>query len=336
MTADHTPALRVIDSVVATEIPEDLGGFLEWLGGPCLLRVPGRDRSRVRAAAGLLHGNEPSGAVAIHSWLRSGVVPAVDALLFVGAVEAARMEPRFTHRMVPGGRDLNRVFAAPYEGPDAKVAEALLQQLHSSGCEALVDLHNASGSNPSFAITTRVDRHRSGLVSLFTRRCVHADVRLGTLIEALESVCPAVVIECGRAGEAAADRCGTDGLADYFQRDTLPTCDDITLYRRMIRVTVREGLDVVVANQPSGAPLTVRSDLERLNFERIAPGTSLGWSEHADALVARDGAGTDVSDRYLEHVDGELRAKRATTPIMITTSMPAVQADCLGYFVQSE
>ncbi|MBQ0785555.1 MAG: hypothetical protein KBT66_15110, partial [Amphritea sp.] len=53
-------------------LPENVGAFLRQLGGPTLIVVDGRDNSRCRAIATLLHGNEPSGVRAILGWLRSG------------------------------------------------------------------------------------------------------------------------------------------------------------------------------------------------------------------------------------------------------------------------
>ena len=40
--------------------------FLRALGGPACLFLRGQDRSRTRALVTLLHGNEPSGAIALH------------------------------------------------------------------------------------------------------------------------------------------------------------------------------------------------------------------------------------------------------------------------------
>jgi hypothetical protein len=337
LTVDYTSAaLRVIDPVSVDEIPEHLEDFLRWLGGPALLRVAGRDRTRVRAASGMLHGNEPSGAVAIHAWLRSGAIPAVDTICFVGAVQAALIEPTFSHRMVPGGRDLNRIFTAPYEGGDGAVAEALLHYLDNASCEALVDLHNNTGANPSFALSTHLDPHRAGLASLFTSRCVHADVRLGTLIEAVESLCPAVVIECGRGGDEVADRCAIEGLERYFALDELPRDGRVTLYRRMIRMTISEWTELAFGDGPGEADLTLRADIEGMNFERIAPGTVIGWSRDQRALVASDGAGIDVTTRYLEVVDGEVRLLQPSIPIMVTTNATSIRSDCLGYLVEAD
>ena len=78
----------------ADTIPENPLAFLESLSGATAWRIPGRDRSRCRVVTTLLHGNEPSGLLAVHSWLRAGIQPAVDALCVVANVEAAGLHPR--------------------------------------------------------------------------------------------------------------------------------------------------------------------------------------------------------------------------------------------------
>src|SRR5690554_3334088 len=61
--------------------PQTLGRSpLEWLDRlqrPTVVRVAGRDSSRTRAMATLLHSNEPSGLFAIHRWLLEQHTPEV-------------------------------------------------------------------------------------------------------------------------------------------------------------------------------------------------------------------------------------------------------------------
>ena len=60
-------SLLSIEDVRAVDVPSDEANLLAWLGGPALLRIAGRDRSRSRAVSALLHGNEPSGLRAVHA-----------------------------------------------------------------------------------------------------------------------------------------------------------------------------------------------------------------------------------------------------------------------------
>ena len=63
--------------------------FLRWLDGPACFFFSGEDPGRTRALVTLLHGNEPSGAMALWRWLQSGRRPAVNVVCIVASVVAA-------------------------------------------------------------------------------------------------------------------------------------------------------------------------------------------------------------------------------------------------------
>ena len=89
----------------------EAGGVLDQSAPKLVdMPIPGEDASRTRVVVALIHGNEPSGLRAAHSWLRAGQVPATNVLMVVAAVETVLAEGGFTHRMLPGRRDLNRCF----------------------------------------------------------------------------------------------------------------------------------------------------------------------------------------------------------------------------------
>jgi len=324
--------------------PEALGEtpetFLAHLDGPTVLHVPGRDRSRARVVSTLLHGNEPSGLRALHGWLRSGARPAVDALCFVGAVEAGRRPPGFAHRMVPGRRDLNRCFHPPFEGEEGALAAALLAAIRSAPCEALLDVHNNTGHNPPYAVGTRVDDPRLALAALAADRFIHSDLRLGTLTEATEEDLPGITLECGRAGDPAADAVAREALERFLEPPLLPgkpgRC--LQVLRAPVRVTVRPGVRLAFGESPiPEADLTVASDVDRHNFEQLPPGTPVGWLRDGRGwpLEARGAEGRDVSQEIFRVHEGRLETVRPLVPIMMTTDPAVALADCLFYAVRS-
>ncbi|MDR4484856.1 MAG: hypothetical protein R3B95_16890 [Nitrospirales bacterium] len=95
----------------------DSWDFLMKLGEPTFLWLPGLDSTRTRAVCTLLHGNEPSGVRALHRWICEGRQPQVNVLCFIGSIGAALTRPMFSHRCIPEGKDLNRCFRSPFEGP---------------------------------------------------------------------------------------------------------------------------------------------------------------------------------------------------------------------------
>ena len=150
-------SLRFIDAPSPAELPDGDEAFLDWLGGPTAIRVPGRDPSRTRVVTTLLHGNEPSGMRAIQSWLREARQPAVSAILIVASVEAAKSR----RRALPGRRDLNRCFYGPFEGDaEGRLAREILDAIAQAAPEAVVDVHNNTGHNPAYGVGPRAgSRH---------------------------------------------------------------------------------------------------------------------------------------------------------------------------------
>ncbi len=284
MPPDATLALRELrigEDLLPGALPDDALEFLRRLEGPCLLRLAGRDRTRCRVVTTLLHGNEPSGLRAVLRYLRAGHVPAVDAVFFVGAVGTALAEPGFAHRALPGARDLNRCWRAPWDGPEGALARRVLERVFSAHPECLVDLHNNTGHNPVYGVAFRIGHAELSLVSLFGERIVHTPIELGTLVEATIESFPSVCIECGRAGDPAADEAAWLGLRRYLDWDQIDFAKPlvpITRFESPVRIEVREGVRLAFGeSMDPGAEVTINHDIDRHNFEQLPAGTPFGW-----------------------------------------------------------
>ena len=332
--------VRVAMAPAADAVPESPEEFLRSLGGPALLRQSGLDRARTRAVVTLLHGNEPSGLRAVHGWLRSGAVPAVDVVFVVGAVAAALEPPGFANRQLPGARDLNRCFAPPHEGPEGQIARELLALLDTARPEALIDLHNNTGRSIPYGVGPRASSAELALVALFGDRYVHSDLRLGALVEVAAEVFPSVVIECGRAGAAAADAVAREGLARFLgdRRLGARSTRQVQVVTEPVRVELVSGLRLGLGEAPAeGADLTISAEIDRHNFDRLEPGHRIGWlAPGAPWPVRAQGRdGRDVSHHLFEALDGELRTRREIIPIMITNDPGIALSDCLFYVVHA-
>lgn len=329
--------LATRDRPAPAELGGDVDDWLDRLGGPTLFRIPGRDRTRRRAVVTLLHGNEPSGVRALHTWLASGAEPAVDAIVIVASVAAARHPPGFAHRMLPGARDLNRCFRPPFAGAEGALAATILAALRAARPEAVIDLHNNTGHNPPYGVGAALDPARLHLTAFFAQRFVHSAIRLGALSEATVDL-NAVTIECGRAGDPRADATARAGLERFLGAATLALDaappSGMTILADPVRVTVRPGTRIAFGELPvAGADLTLRGDVDRHNFEPLLPGVPIGWLADGAAwpLDARGADDEDVSHDYFV-LDGRLLVtRRAMVPIMMTTSVDAALSDCLFY-----
>jgi hypothetical protein len=329
--------LRICDGLGRADIPKDPLAFLESLDGPTAWRVAGRDRSRVRVVTTLLHGNEPSGFLALHGWLCGGRLPAVDAICVIANVEAARLHPAFTHRSVPGRRDLNRCFLGPFEDREGAVARAILDLVGEHRPEALIDLHNNTGHNPAYAVGMEPTRQALALTALFGDRFVWSHLRLGALLEAVD-ICPAVTVEVGKSGAERADRVARVGAAKFLESESVFHEGDppaVRVLKMPMRAQIVPECRLVMAQRPdASADFTMPDDLDRHNFESVPAGSRIGWVRGEGCpLRLIDEMGNDRAAEYFERRGGDLVARRAFMPIMITVDAEIAKGDCLFYVV---
>jgi hypothetical protein len=242
--------------------------------------------------------------------------------------------------MRPGGRDLNRCFRPPWIGDEGAVAAEALAAFRAARPEALVDLHNNTGHNPPYGVGAYVDGLRLGVTALFAARFIHNTIRLGALSEVGADELNAVAIECGRAGDPAADAVARCGLERFLTCDRLPDGPPldapVAVLGDPIRVTLRAGTRVVFDQRPHpDFDFTIRHDIDRHNFEPLLPGVPVGWlgRDAAWPLVAVGADGIDVSREYFTVRRGLVETRRHTVPIMMTTDPAAVSMDCLFYIV---
>ncbi len=331
-------ALRHLNREDLGRIPGDPTGFLRSLGGPCAIHLVGRDASRTRAVSTLLHGNEPSGFLAAHRWLRDERMPAVDTLLVIANVEAALAEPGFHYRMLPGRQDLNRCFAGPFDSPEGQLALGILDALAHGPPEAVIDVHNNTGHNPPYGVGIEPTPEALRLVALFGTRYVWSHLSLGALTEVLPDV-PGITVEVGRSGDARANEIAHAGLVAFLERDDLFARDaeepDVQVLMRPMRVCLQPGARLAIADTADPeADLTILTDLDRHNFERVEPGTPIGFVRgDAWPLVLVDEDGSDRASDHFNVEDGVLRTNCPMIPIMITTDPVAAASDCLFYVV---
>jgi hypothetical protein len=332
---------RFLRNPLATEIGASVESFLRYLGGPTSIFLEGQDSSRTRAFVTLLHGNEPSGAMALFRWLKAGRQPAVNTVCIVASVAAALATPRFSHRMLPGARDLNRCFRPPFDDDQGRLAEEILEILRLHHPEAVVDMHNTSGTGPAFGVCTHMDRQHDALVSLFTRRMIVTRLNLGALMEISEHSYPTVTVEVGGRLDDCAHELAWSGLCEYLQRPQVLAGDEtdwgLELLRDPIRLELNPGIALAYAEQPGcGYPVVLRPDIEQLNFGVVQPDVPLGWvnGELRSLFWAQDASGRCAVSRLLRVEAGRLFPAAPLKLFMITTNATIARSDCLFYAIE--
>lgn len=331
---------RIIDP-----LPSDIGltvmEFLRSLPGPTHIHLTGKEQSRCRAVTTLIHGNEPSGFFAIFNIIKQKIRPLVDMHFFILNVDAAKQSPGFIYRMLPHHKDLNRCFANKDGDSDSeRLASALLDEIRLLQPESLIDIHNTSGTSPSFGVTTFMDERHDSLVSLFTHRMIISDLRLGALMEVSDSIMPTVTIECGGAQDKEANLLATQGLIRYMTVDDVLDHEhseiSLEFFHNPIRMELQESSDIAFGEHSLMTDgVTLLPGIENYNFGFVEADTLLGFVSGglADNLSAQRTDGSECLTDFFLLRNEELYPTRKLKLFMVTTNPEIARKDCLFYFV---
>ncbi len=342
--------IKLISNPSPSDIEANEIDFLNSLAQPTAFFQTGVNANQCRALVTLLHGNEPSGFKAIHRWLRSEQAPAVNMLFIIASTKAAQTEPLFSHRMLPGHQDLNRCFRMAQAGEqqadtEVRLAQAILRMLETYQPESVVDLHNTSGSNPSFGVVCYDDKAHDALITLFTHRLIITDLRLGALFEITESHFPTVTIEVGGRKDEISHDIAYEGLCRYALIEDVmgrPRDGLIDIYQPPIRVELSKDVRLGYGTrQDSQYDLTLDANIEALNFECAKPGKVVGWLnpdfvETGQPLFKslKTSAGSQVE--IFEIRKGQLLISKPCKLFMITNNAEIALSDCLCYAVLAQ
>jgi hypothetical protein len=320
---------------------DDLGEndfeFLSRLGGPSVIHLNGKDNTRCRFVVTLLHGNEPSGLKAIHALIKQSFLPLTSLKIIIASVVAARTEPVFSNRMLPGQRDLNRCFSDSVFDLQGQLAKAIAEQINEFSPEAVIDLHNTSGSGPAFCVTIQDKPEHVALASHFTRRVIHTDIRLGSIMEQ-DFSCPIVTVEAGGAQDPDADNNAFLGLKSFLTAENVfERKQDMEILRQPRRLEIQADTTICFADTSDPTKnITIFQDVEALNFGVTEASHVLGW-------VNDKGLENFHLDDRNQHVSSFFRIERGqlltNCPLklfMVTTRADIAKSDCLFYFIKAE
>ncbi|HMK91116.1 MAG TPA: M14 family metallopeptidase [Methylocystis sp.] len=329
--------------VVLNHVPE---AFLERpaselsdvLSGPTLFDLPGRD-PRPLFVSTLLHGNEDSGLAAVQEVLRRRAAqgPPRALLLFIGNIRAATQ----SLRMLPDQPDFNRIWpgSALPPSPFLGMARWVYDYAARRRPFASIDIHNNTGFNPHYSCVARLEPQSIALALLFSRVVVHSQRPVGTLTNAFTALCPAITVECGRAG-GESGKSGAAHAAELLEaalaiaelpaRPAAPR--DLDLLRAFAIVKTPKGASF--SFDGSEADFRFRTELDRLNFSDLSAGESFGrLGANGARLEIHPGESDHEPPEYFDYASGEIRLSRNAIPAMLTLDPNAIRGDCLCYLM---
>lgn len=308
------------------------------LDGPSLIHLEGR-RKRPLIVGVIQHGNEDTGWEAVRRLLKSHYLfdelPR-SLLIFVGNVHAARHKKRRLedqpdfNRCWPGGSGIDQESVAMFR--------QIMDRMLEYDPWACVDIHNNSGLNPHYAAINRIHKDNLRLAACFAPKVVYFTRPAGTMSHAFSRHIAATTLECGQAGNVH----GTDHTMAYLETllhieelSSLPLePDDVQLFHMRATITVPDGVEFDFGGTPRD--LSLREDLDSLNFMELPPDTPFGRVLNGSARPVRatDIRGRDVTPYYFHVEDEELVTSRPIMPSMLTLDPTIIQQDCLCYLME--
>ena len=317
--------------------PED---FLRILGGSTSLHLTGKDRSRTRVLVTLTHGNEPSGLRAVHRWLREGQrQPAVNIVVILGSVETALTRPFFFYRHLPERRDLNRCFSPPYAGREGRLALAMLNEMRHHTPEAIVDMHNTSGSSHAFAVCYNDTPAKRQLAGLFADCLIDTQIKLGALMEQdIELGVPIITVETGGVQDPNTKANTWHGIQKYFlAEDVYQTRREVAVLHNPLRLELAPNTSIDYADHClPDMKVVIRKDIEQFNFQPAEQDDMLGWLNSDSTACLRVVKANQLvnADNFFILKDGKFYPRNKIQIFMATTQRAIAVSDCLFYFMR--
>jgi succinylglutamate desuccinylase len=303
---------------------------------PALFHLPGK-RSDTLFVSVLLHGNEPTGFLALQRLLQKyhqQILPRPVSIFF-GNTQAARLNLR----RLDGQPDFNRVWpgTALPESPERQITEQIVAAMRQRKLFASIDIHNNTGLNPHYACVNKLDNDFLQLGALFGRLLVHFTHPKGTQSAAFAEFCPAVTLECGRPGQEYGTEHAFELLDSCLHLAEIPSHpvakQDIDIYHTAAQVTIAD--DATFSFSEDTADLFLNHDLERMNFTDISAGTVLGKTNHSRLpVIAKNEQGDDVTSRFFSNDAQRLILNRPAMPSMLTLDERVIRQDCLCYLME--
>ncbi|MGH8547605.1 MAG: M14 family metallopeptidase [Methylococcales bacterium] len=314
--------------------PENLYQILPC---PTLVHLAGRKPEPLFISV-LLHGNEPTGLLAVQALLkkyRFSSAPRSLSILF-GNVLAAKENLR----RLDNQPDFNRIWPGT-EQPESQataLAAGIVDEMVRRKVFASIDIHNNTGLNPHYACVNVLQDRNLQLARLFSRLVVYFIRPRGVLSAAFGRYCPSVTLECGKPGQRYGIHHALEYLDSCLHLTEIPDRPvqpgDLDLFHSIAQVTIPEPIRFDFG--PAAVDLELSADIDHMNFTEIPEGTVVGKirTDGKIPLIARDEFGDDVTVKYFRIEDEELVLNRTIMPSMFTLDHNVIRQDCLGYIME--
>ena len=328
-----------------TQMDEIPAGLLETgveqlhtiLPGPTLIHLPGIVDSRLFMSV-LLHGNEPTGFLAVQALLRkyeNRQLPRSISIYF-GNIPAAKLGVRRLENQF----DYNRIWPGTEypESGDSLMARKVVDTMAKLKVSLSIDIHNNTGINPHYACVNVLDQRFLQVATLFSRLVVYFIRPKGVLSAAFTKLCPSVTLECGKPEHHYGIEHALDFLEGCLRLKDIPNHPvnqhDIDLFHTVAQITIPD--HVSFGFRDNNADFGLIDNLDHMNFTEIPKGTVFGkLSGNTNLPVTAIGeTGEDITEKYFSISGNKLVINKPVMPSMLTQDTRIIRQDCLCYLME--
>ncbi len=327
--------LKVLDSLPPQFMELNHDQLFEHLGGPTLIRLEGRKRNPMFIST-LLHGNETTGFYAVKDFFVKTNYLKRDLIILIGNPEAAAQNLRHLDHQ----KDFNRIWdVSGHTGAEEeKMAAQVLDIVKESNPWASVDIHNNTGKNPLYGCVNRLNEDYLRLAGFFDQKVVYFNEPHQVMSNAMANFCPSVTLECGVSGDDVVVRTVRKYLQKVLDHDEISDLPENSLiqnvYKTFARIKFPENLTIdFEGERESINQLSLRPDVENLNFIPLNEGERLGFLRDPKSFLVLDDNDNNITDEYFEIVESELRVKKTVIPSMFTRDIRVACTDSFGYLM---
>ncbi|MBE9560183.1 MAG: succinylglutamate desuccinylase/aspartoacylase family protein [Proteobacteria bacterium] len=309
---------------------EDLHGILQ---APTLIHLEGLNPQPLFICT-LLHGDETTGLYAIQRLLKKYQdKPLPRAIsLFIGNIAAAREN----QRRLDTQDDYNRIWPGSHHNDSSEkdMMQIVTNIMEKKKPFASIDIHNNTGKNPHYGCINILNPHGLVLASEFSDIAVYFTDPKGVQSSAFSDFCPSIVLECGQASDRSGEDHALTYLENILQMDNLSSRDSnkLKLYHTIARVLIPKTVSI----GDSASDICLNTALEDKNFHQIQPGTEFASinSSKEKLIIVSSESHEDITNEYMDIVDGKILFKKPITLSMFTSSERAIRQDCVCYFME--
>ena len=322
---DHFPS-ELLDAK-----PQDLH---ELLGGPSLITLTGESSQTIFISC-LLHGNEHSSFSILKELLRDYKDKKLPKtlMIFIGNTQAAVESLRH----LPGQVDYNRI----WEGgnlPENKLALEVMKEASERDLFVSLDIHNNTGKNPNYGCINYHEEDFLKLASHFSEATVFFSEPRSAHSVAFGKLCPSMTIEAGLSDSLD----GIEETKKYIEY--LLSVEDLVwnekrhplnIYQTLARIKLNNQMKIDFNFQKNiGLDFSFLPNIDDFNFKPLEAGTTIAYGEKLEMLIVEDNDGNNITSKFFEIVEGELKVKHHFMPAMLTKVEYIIKKDCLGYIME--